>query len=329
MNEHVAKDGMKAGAGSRGDLAAAKALVEARLAALVPAAPAAQPELGEAMRDALLSGGKRLRPLMCMAATADLGADPASAVDAGSAIEFVHAASLVLDDLPCMDDAAMRRGRPTIHLAHGEDLAVLTAVSLLTGASEVLADIEVLPCQTRLACVRMLASATGAQGLCAGQFADLRGGRGPRDGASIAAANDLKTGSLFRVSVGFAGLIAQADAATRERLDGFARSLGLAFQLMDDLLDQSGRPSLSGKDCGQDAGKSTMVTVFRRGAAEDQIRGHIGEAKQCLETLFGPKSRLGDLVDMIVAHGEALRGPGMGRRTTVANDLPDIQAAAR
>lgn len=280
-------------------LSAYRARIDARLAELLPRGLPGHAALGEAFADSLLAPGKRLRPLMTVIAAEDLGGRTEPAIDAGCAVEMVHAASLVLDDLPCMDDAALRRGRPAIHVSHGEDLAVLVAVAGLSSAYGTLAGIEGLGPEARAESVAILSRAVGVCGLVGGQFEDLRRGRTERGVAEIAAANGLKTGVLFSASVEIGAVTAGASEAVRARLRHFARELGHAFQLLDDLLDGASDPHLIGKDVGKDIGKSTIVQRIGAPSARRRMERHVEAANAELTSLFGPDSRLHRLVAAI------------------------------
>lgn len=287
--------------GFRTEAAALIARIDARLAVLVPRALPGQTGLDLAIRESVLAPGKRLRPMMAALTAGDLGGDEDVAVDAGCAVEMVHAASLILDDLPCMDDAAMRRGRPATHIAHGEDVAVLSAIAVLSGAYEMLARVEGLSPAARLEAVTVLTRAVGVEGLVGGQFADLRGGRAPRPLHEIAATNGRKTGALFLAAVEIGAVTAGAGEATRAHLRGYAAELGHAFQLLDDLLDVGQNPGTIGKDVNKDAGKSTIVSLLGRSSVEHRIERHVEAAHAELTSVFGAASRLHRLTDAIIA----------------------------
>ena len=272
-----------------------------RLAALVPVARDGQEPLGCAIAEAVLSPGKRLRPLMTAIVTEDLGGARRAGIDAGCAVEMVHAASLILDDLPSMDNAELRRGRPTTHRAHGEDVAILAAIGALSGAYGVLAGIEDLDPAARSASVALLAEAVGPNGLVAGQYHDLRGGRRNRHMAEIAQANGLKTGALFVAAVAIGAAVAGASERTRTELVAFADELGHAFQLLDDLLDARASSDTLGKDVGKDAGKSTIVALIGVAPTERHIERHLENAHMRLHTVFGPSSRMAAIVDRVFA----------------------------
>jgi len=246
--------------------------------------------LPQAMRYALLAPGKRLRPLLTVLAATALDANENAALDAACALEMVHTASLILDDLPSMDNAALRRGQPTTHLAFGEDVAILASISLLSRSFGVVASTAGLPGSVRADLVSILAHATGARGLCGGQLEDLRHraqARQIENGQTeqIAAVNQLKTGMLFLAAVDMAATIGRAAAEQRAALRDFAENLGWAFQLHDDLLDGAASPLLIGKDVGRDHGKSTMVSALGRGGTRIRLQRHIADALESLASL--------------------------------------------
>lgn len=253
--------------------------VEARLAELLPAAGGECDLVAAAMRDCTLAPGKRLRPLLLVLTAQGLGACPKAALDLGCAVEMVHAASLVLDDLPCMDDATLRRGRATLHLAFGEDVALLAAIALLSRAFGLVAGLQEVPAGVRTELVTTLADAIGTQGLVKGQLQDLRDGAQSRSAEQIVETNQLKTGVLFGAILSMAGSLANAPAAVRRPLQRFATELGQAFQLHDDLRDTD--PG-NGKDPGQDQGKSTLLALCGEDAVRERLLQHLACAERCL-----------------------------------------------
>ena len=300
--------------------------IDARLAVVVPQAITGQPGLDSAIRTSVLAPGKRLRPLMTVLAAQDLGGDLKTAIDAGCAVELVHASSLILDDLPSMDDAVMRRGQPAIHISHGEDVALLASIAILTGAIEMLASIEALAPLARLQAVTTLTRAIGVEGLVGGQYADLNDGRRSRPVQDIAATNGLKTGSLFSAAVEIGAIVAGADMATREQLRAFASELGHAFQLLDDLLDGGASPVAIGKDVGKDTGKSTIVSMLGRPSVERRIEAHVASAHERLSAVFGERSRLHGLTDAIFEKAMRAR---VEKSAADAEPLREQEAGAR
>lgn len=292
--------------------AALRAAVESRLAQLlVPGASADL--LTAAMRAGAMGAGKRMRPLLVLLVARDLGCTAPALVDVACAVEMVHAASLMLDDMPCMDDAALRRGQPAVHVQYGEDVAMLAAVALLSRAFCVLADADDLPPATRNRLVAKLACTVGTQGLARGQFEDLRGGS-RRDAHAIAATNDLKTGVLLGVAVEMAAIVAEAGPATVDALRDFAFAAGQAFQLRDDFLDGADSAA-TGKDSGQDAGKATLIAALGRDSARQRLLAHLADADRHLADAVGAASHTRDFMHQLFA--------------VAAPDYPPVAAAVR
>ncbi|KPN21452.1 geranyl transferase [Xanthomonas sp. Mitacek01] len=212
-----------------------------------------EPRLHAAMRHAVLLGGKRMRPLLVHAAAHAFGAPAGAADAAAAAVELVHGYSLVHDDLPAMDDDALRRGQPTVHVAFDEATAILAGDALQTLAFSLLAEAP-FDAEVRLAMVATLARAAGANGMVGGQALDIAatGGAQSVDIAALERLHAMKTGALIRAAVALGALAAGVDAPTRSRLDDFADALGLAFQIRDDLLDIEGDSATLGKTAGKD-----------------------------------------------------------------------------
>ncbi len=259
-------------------ISALRTQIDDRLDAWLPQTPLPD-VLAAAMRDGTLAPGKRIRPLLLMLALKDLQDEAATSVglDLACALEMVHAASLFLDDLPCMDNAEMRRGRPTIHRQYGEDVAVLGSVALLSHAFNIAASTQGITAEVRIQLVQLLAQATGSQGLSRGQLHDLREGKHARPLEAITQTNCLKTCPLFTAAVGFAALLAGANATCTYHLNAYATELGQAFQLLDDLADGLSAQQI-GKDSGKDSGKSTVIALLGRDAARQRIDAHLASA---------------------------------------------------
>lgn len=233
--------------------AAWRARIDAALDAALPPATRAPQGLHAAMRHGVLNGGKRMRPLLAYATGNAFGADAASLDAAAIAVELVHCYSLVHDDLPAMDDDALRRGQPTVHVAFDEATAILAGDALQSLAFEVLARAPQEPAR-RVAMLAELAQATGAAGMCGGQALDIAA-TGQANGIGIDALqrlHALKTGALLRASVRLGAIAAGADDGSRTALDRYADALGLAFQIRDDLLDIEGDAATLGKTAGKD-----------------------------------------------------------------------------
>ncbi|AEG91855.1 polyprenyl synthetase family protein [Ramlibacter tataouinensis] len=261
-------------------LLAWRASVDARLAQLLP--PGAD-GLGAAMRDAALAPGKRLRPLLMLAAGRALAGRGEAVLDLACAVEMVHAASLVLDDMPCMDDARLRRGRPAVHVRHGQDVAMLAAVALLTQAYGAVAAAPGLDGAVRAQLVGVLCDAVGARGLVRGQYRDLREGAAARSLQDIAETNEQKTGVLFAAALEMAALAAGAPDAVAA-LRAAAGEIGQAFQLRDDLEDGAAGTAVPLKDRHKDVGKSTMVALLGRPAVQQRMDAHLRRAEGLLRS---------------------------------------------
>lgn len=247
--------------------------VDERLAIRLPHPESELDKVTLALREGTLAPGKRLRPLLLLLALSDLDVDPDIGLDPACALEMIHAASLFLDDMPCMDNASLRRGQPTIHLRFGEDVAVLASVALLSHAYGITATAPRLTPAQRNDAVATLARAVGAQGLVHGQFRDLHGAQEAQQLDAVIATNQLKTGSLFTAALEVAALLAGAERTRTQHLQGFANELGLAFQLLDDIADGL-TPEQTGKDCQQDRAKATVVSLLGQQAAEQQLAMH-------------------------------------------------------
>lgn len=263
-------------------IASLRATVNARLSALLPASTEGERGVAAAMRYGVLAPGKRIRPLLVLLAARGWGAaDTAGVLDVACALEMVHAASLFLDDLPCMDDAQLRRSQATVHVAFGEDVAMLAAIALLACAWRTTATAPGLPPLVRTDMVTVLSDAVGLDGLVTGQYRDLHAtGAAAVTTHQIAHTNQQKTGALFTAAFELAALAAGANAQQRHWMREAAAALGQAFQLADDLADGEMEAAALGKDCHQDVGKSTLVALVgpartRRVLADHMRRAHL------------------------------------------------------
>jgi geranylgeranyl diphosphate synthase type II len=271
-------------------------MVNDRLAVLVPEESTEPRELHRAMRYSLLAGGKRIRPVLTMLVAESLGGDEDAALNAACAIEMVHAASLILDDLPCMDDATLRRGRPANHLAFGEDTAILAATALLNRAFGVVAECESLAPEVRLRLISSLSNAVGSNGIIAGQYCDLHPEwRHEEDLPKLLSMYGQKTGALFVASVEVGARVAGVDESWVQAVRQFAIHLGLAFQIFDDLLDHLSTVQESGKDVRQDDDKTTFVTCMGSEPARAEATNRVDSATQALEPLGEAARPLVDL----------------------------------
>lgn len=283
---------------SHRDFSAIRTRIDARLAELLPRDDSGHHQIGNAMHAGTLPAGKRVRPILLVLAAQDLGHDSNALIDLGCAIEMIHAGSLIVDDMPCMDNASLRRGQPTIHRRFGEDIAILTTVALLSKAFGVVASLESVDAAIRAQLVACLAEAVGTQGLVRGQYEDLREGAHSRSARAIATTNELKTGVLFAATLHMAGLVAGASEAQQRSLRRFAIELGHAFQLLDDLTDEE--PD-TGKDAGQDTGKSTLVALLGAEVTRKQLTRHLAEADACLAEVYGAGSQVSHYVHQLFA----------------------------
>ena len=280
---------------------------EERMAALLPASGNGADALAAAMRAGTLGAGKRMRPLLLMLVARDLGCASPALVDIACAVEMVHAASLILDDMPCMDNAMLRRGQPTIHVQYGEDVAVLASVALLSRAFGVLASAPGIAPAVRARLVAKLAETVGTEGLVRGQYEDLRAG-GQRSEQEIARTNALKTGVLLGVSVDMAAILADSDDCVAESLRAFALAAGHAFQIRDDFLDDVAVDStVSGKDTGKDLGKATLTNILGADEAKKRLATHLGDADRYLTDAIGSKQRTRRFVDTLFGQGAGFR----------------------
>ncbi|WP_422928261.1 polyprenyl synthetase family protein [Singulisphaera sp. PoT] len=250
--------------------------------------------LASAMRYSVLGGGKRLRPILCLLAAEACGGDAASALPAACALEMVHTYSLIHDDLPAMDDDDLRRGRPTCHKAFDEATAVLAGDGLLTLAFEVLAK-HIQPAGAAIACVQALAEGAGPDGMVGGQMADLEAeGRTDATLEALEAIHRRKTGALLRASLRMGGLVAGADQPTLKALDTYGHAVGLAFQIIDDLLDVEGDEAKLGKRVNKDSelGKWTYPGLLGIEGSRQRARQLAEEAVEALRPLGEPGERL-------------------------------------
>jgi farnesyl diphosphate synthase len=219
----------------------------------------------EAMRYATFAGGKRLRPFLVLQSAGLFKVNPVHALRTAAAIEVLHTYSLVHDDLPCMDDDDLRRGRPTTHIAFDEATAVLAGDALLTVAFEILSHEETHPsADVRCRLVARLAEAAGSNGMIGGQMIDMRAPDSHFGADEVILLQRLKTGQLFEFSCEAGAILAQAGAGRQEKLRGYARDMGLVFQITDDLLDVTSTSEKTGKAVGkdQDRGKATLVSIL-------------------------------------------------------------------
>jgi farnesyl diphosphate synthase len=277
--------------------------VEEALAQFLPAADAEPARLHEAMRYTVLGGGKRVRPLLVFAAGVVSGADLAVLARAAAAVEMIHAYSLVHDDMPCMDDDALRRGKATVHIAYDEATALLVGDALQAQAFDVLATDPLVPPQRLVAMLRVLASAAGSGGMCGGQAIDLASVGLSLSLAQLERMHQLKTGALLKASV-MLGALAGRDVSEVEMaaLADYANAIGLAFQVVDDVLDATADSATLGKTAGKDAAANKPTYVSILGLDESRALAHtLRQAAHDALAPFGEQGRrLRELADLIV-----------------------------
>ena len=264
-----------------------RGLIESRLSEIIPSKTTWPVRLHEAQRHALLSPGKRFRPLLCVfiaqGGGIKDGADLDAAITTGCVAEMVHAASLILDDLPCMDDADLRRNQPTIHIAFDESTAILSATALLNRAFGALSRLDQVTPERRIEMIDLLSYAVGSKGLIAGQMADLANTDQGTSIAEIERLNTLKTGALFDFSVEAAAILSGMRASQRDALKNFSYHLGLAFQLLDDVKDAVMNETQAEKSVNRDVGKATILAIAGSAASRKKLTEYLSHAKAALE----------------------------------------------
>lgn len=243
--------------------------IEKRLPQLLPQVKDTPSLLHQAMRYSALAPGKRLRPSLCMASALAVGGRLDCALDAGCAIEFVHCFSLIHDDLPCIDDDNLRRGRPTCHVEFGEAMAVLAGDALFALAFETMADSSPEPERTAES-VLILARATGSYGLVGGEVLDILA-EGAHGGLNdLETIHARKTGALIGASCRIGGVLAGCDRTTAEQLERIGQTIGLAFQIADDVLNETSSPEQLGKAVGSDRERSKLTYPALLGISASQ-----------------------------------------------------------
>lgn len=277
--------------------------VEKKLDRLLP--PVAGPEgrLAEAMRYATLGGGKRIRPFLVVASADLFGVARDCALRVAAAVEAVHSYSLVHDDLPCMDDDDLRRGQPTVHKKYDEATAVLAGDALLTLGFEILGDAHThADPRVRIDLVTGLAAAVGFHGMVGGQMIDLLAANMNLDLSGITRLQHMKTGALLSFSAEAGAILGRASQDKRLALKGYAQNLGLAFQIVDDLLDIEGNMETVGKAVGKDAaaGKATLVGALGVERARVQADMLIAQAIEHLEDFGGQATLLRGVAHFVI-----------------------------
>ncbi len=276
--------------------------IDASLDHHLPATDLYPPVLHQAMRYSMFSGGKRLRPILCLAAAEACGATKEDALWPALALEAVHTYSLIHDDLPCMDDDDLRRGQPTAHIRFGEANALMAGTALLTLAFEWLGQAPTPSPHSTNHFIAELAHASGHQGIMAGQVADLAAEEMPASEELLHFIHLHKTATLIRAAVRMGGIAAGASSTDLDALSLYGCNLGLAFQIADDLLDETGKTEDIGKPAGSDRknNKLTYVSLFGIEAARDKAKTLVEEATEALNALKGDSEPLRALAAYVI-----------------------------
>jgi farnesyl diphosphate synthase len=280
--------------------------MESALSRLLPPVDALPPRLHDAMRYAVLGGGKRVRPLLVFAAGELSEAAPETLEASAAAVEMIHAFSLIHDDLPCMDDDVLRRGKPTVHVEFDEATALLAGDALQSQAFAVLSRERAgVGAQAQIEMVRLLADATGSRGMCGGQQIDLDGVGKTLTEPELEVMHIHKTGALIRASVMLGALSGEqgVSAADRAALLRYANRVGLLFQVVDDILDETADTATLGKTAGKDssANKPTYVSILGLNEARNKARELLEEALRALDGFGARAARLAGLANYIAA----------------------------
>lgn len=249
-----------------------------------------QKTIYEAMKYSLTAGGKRIRPVLSLACGEMFGAKQ-EVLPFASALEMIHTYSLIHDDLPCMDNDELRRGKPTNHVVFGEATALLAGDALLTRAFEISVKHSNVTAEKTANCVRVLAEAAGTEGMIGGQVIDLEHEEKPTDAETLHAMHRGKTGALIVAAVKLGAVIGGASETEIERLVRYAENLGLAFQIKDDILDVEGNAGLLGKNTGMDATmkKTTFVSLYGVERSKEMLEEYTKRAKEALNS-FGTRA---------------------------------------
>lgn len=278
-----------------------RVLIETHLAALAQEAktPAV---LEKPIARALTSPGKRVRGILLIATGEAFGCKAEKLVRAAAAIEMIHTSSLVLDDLPAMDDALLRRGQPTLHREFGEDIAILSAVALLNHAYGLFAEAHAQLAPRRWPMQQLLGrvvDAVGWNGSIAGEAVDLHSGSAPLDFDTLEYIHSRKTGALFVAAAVVGGMLANANPAPLQRVEIYAKNLGLAFQITDDILDVTSQPEVLGKDVGKDADRLTFVKLAGVEGARNLSNELVDTSVTAIESLGAAARPLVDLANVV------------------------------
>jgi geranylgeranyl diphosphate synthase type II len=283
------------------DIRRLRILVDERLTGLIPLAQQAPAALHQSMRHSLLAPGKRVRALLLILTTKHFGGSEERALASACAVEMVHAASLILDDLPAMDNATLRRGLPATHRVYGEATAILAAIALMNRAFGVIAEDKALTEAARVRLTDILSRAIGSEGLVAGQEADLKWQPVAATRKDVELVHMRKTAALFAASTEMGAVVAGINGADAQRMRDFGKRLGLAFQVLDDLIDVLAAREEAGKDVDRDAGKPSMVHTIGLEEAQREARLHIDGAASLVTHANGTPGVLGDFAISLMA----------------------------
>lgn len=274
--------------------------IEAALVSVFSCDPVPQVKLRQAMKYSLLGGGKRIRPVLVLEFCRISGMDPVHAMPLACAVEMMHTYSLIHDDLPCMDDDKLRRGRPTCHIVFGETAAVLAGDALQAQAFSCILSSD-LPSAVRLESARILAEAVGEQGMCGGQILDMESEAENITEDALITIHSKKTSALIEAACMLGAVCGHADAQQLAAAREYAAKMGLAFQIRDDMLDVIGSSKETGKTIGSDwrDGKTTFMTLYGEDICKARVAQLTQEAKACIQQVFDDHTFLCNLADAL------------------------------
>ncbi|MCK5374540.1 MAG: polyprenyl synthetase family protein [Alphaproteobacteria bacterium] len=293
-----------ADSGLQNEMAAVNEAINKLIDRLLPQTDLAENRLFSAMRHGTLNGGKRLRPFLVVHSAALFNVDPARARRVAATLELIHCYSLIHDDLPAMDDAALRRGKPTVHRQFDEATAILAGDALLTLAFEVLSEPETHEDpHVRCELIKALAFSSGPQGMVGGQMLDLIAEEKEFDLGTISRMQRMKTGKLMAFACEAGAILGKSNKPHKKALCNYAYDLGLAFQVTDDILDVESDPQDTGKDTGKDeqAGKATFVSAMGKEQAKERAEMLVEQAIRHLRIFDGREKHLVDLALYVLA----------------------------
>lgn len=279
------------------DIHRLRLLINDRLGELLPQGDSELPMLHAGMSYNLLAPGKRLRPLLTILTAQNFGYNVFTALDVACCVEMIHAASLILDDLPAMDNAVVRRGQQTTHRKFGEDIAILSGVGLLNLAFSVLASNKMLTADIRIELIRLLTNAVGFDGLIGGQVMDLHLRSASTNDHQLSRVNAQKTAVLFTAAAEAGALLAGVKDSQLSLVRKFASELGAGFQIADDFLDDIAYSGQTGKDTGKDMDKPTILSKIGKSDANKMMNHHLNAARAHLSKMGGNSQSLAALID--------------------------------